>query len=349
MSGGLDSSAILSNVLKYGKKSNVEYFYAKQFITNYNKVSEDDYYVKVLAKKLGIKINQINLLEDNSKIEDTLLKLTKQIEEPFNIELTSIPTYLISKRMNENNIKVSLDGIGGDEIMGGYPVFSSLANANLNKNNFLDFINYALLSFCYSKKTKIDNLFLLISFLKNKIFKKKINNENEIFSKKFNEHINSNNIINLRNSYSTMTKRQLLEVLKFQIPYYLKISDQFNMINSVENRSPFLDFNLFKYIFLENKYKFNKNYTKVLLREILVEDLPNEIVYRKKKIGFGSSIDINKLKTNNNYEMIMDNKITRSILNKDIKKDLVFNHKYLFKNLLILSYLSSEYSLTLNL
>ena len=81
----------------------------------------------------------------------------------------------------------------------------------------------------------------------------------------------------------------------------------------------------------------------------MVEDLPNEIVYRKKKIGFGSSIDINKLKTNNNYEMIMDNKITRSILNKDIKKDLVFNHKYLFKNLLILSYLSSEYSLTLNL
>jgi len=349
VSGGLDSSAILSNVLKYGKKSDVEYFYAKQFITNHNQVSEDDYYIKILQKKLGIKINEINLLDDNLKIENTLLKLAKQIEEPFNIELTSIPTYLISKRMSENNIKVSLDGIGGDEIMGGYPVFSSLANANLDQNNFLDFLNYASLSFGHSKKTKIENLYLLISFLKKKIYKKKINYKTEVFSKKFNEYIDSINIVNLRNSYTTTTKRQLLEVLKFQIPYYLKISDQFNMINSVENRSPFLDLNLFKYIFLENKYKFNNNYTKILLREILIDDLPKEIVFRKKKVGFGSSIDINKLKTNKNYERIMDNNIIRSILDKDIKKDLIFSHKSLFKNLLILSYLSNEYCLTLNL
>lgn len=349
VSGGLDSSAILSNVLKYGNKSNVNYFYAKQFITNYNQISEDDYYIKILSKKLGIKINEINLLEDNSKIENTIIKMTKQIEEPFNLELTSIPTYLISKKMSENNIKVSLDGIGGDEIMGGYPVFSSLAKANLEKNNFFNFLNYSQLSFNFSKKGKIDNFFLIISLLKNKFFKKNPIHKNNIFNNKFNEYMNVHNIVNLRNSLTTTTKRQLLEVLRFQIPYYLKISDQFNMINSVENRSPFLDYNLFKYIFLQNKYKFNRNYTKILLREILINDLPKEIVFRKKKTGFGSSIDINKLKTNKNYEMIMDNDIVRSILAKTVKKQIIYEHKSLFKNLLTLSYLSNEYPLTIDL
>ena len=113
-----------------------------------------------------------------------------------------------------------------------------------------------------------------------------------------------------------MIKRQLFELFKFQIPYYLKVADQCNMINSVENRSPFLDYNLFKYIFLKEKYKFYKKFTKIILREILIDKLPKEVIFRKKKGGFGSSIDINSLKTKKNVEMILDCKIARMILSK---------------------------------
>ena len=146
-----------------------------------------------------------------------------------------------------------------------------------------------------------------------------------------------------------MIKRQLFELFKFQIPYYLKVADQCNMINSVENRSPFLDYNLFKYIFLKEKYKFDKKFTKIILREILIDKLPKELVYRKDKGGFGSSIDINKLKTKKNIEMILDSKISRSILTRDIKVDELLNDKSIFKNLLVLSYLSTQYKLSLNI
>ena len=121
------------------------------------------------------------------------------------------------------------------------------------------------------------------------------------------------------------------------------------MINSVENRSPFLDLNLFKYVFLKEEFKFDKNFTKTLMREILKNELPNEIVFRKNKGGFGSSIDINKLKTKKNIEMILDCKISRSILAKDINIEKLLIDKSLFKNFLVLSYLSTQYNLSLDI
>ncbi len=349
VSGGMDSSAIVSNIINLKKKDNVNFFFAKQFISAKNELSDDDYYVKIISKALKIKINEIELVNESSKIEKIFFDLTHQFEEPFNIELASIPTYLISKNMKEKGIKVSIDGIAGDEILSGYPSFLSLANANLHKNNYINFLKYFRFYLNHSPHGKKSDLLTFLSQIKNKLFVKKKIKDNKIFSNKFNDYVANIDIINLRAQYSTATKRQLLELFKFQIPYYLKIADQCNMINSVENRSPFLDLNLFKYVFLKEEFKFDKNFTKTLLREILRNELPNEIVYRKKKGGFGSSMDINKLKTKKNIEMILDCKISRSILAKDINIEKLLNDKSLFKNFLVLSYLSTQYNLNLNI
>ena len=47
--------------------------------------------------------------------------------------------------------------------------------------------------------------------------------------------------------------------------------------------------------------------------------------------------------------MILDNSIVRQILSKSINVKCLLNEKALFKNLLILSYLSSTYKLKLNI
>ena len=349
VSGGIDSSAIVSNILELNKKDNVDFFFARQFISSKNQTSEDEHYVKIISKSLKIKINQIDLINESSKIENIFFKLTKQFEEPFNIELASVPTFLISEAMKAKGIKVSIDGVAGDEILSGYPSFLSLAKANINKDNYLKFFEYFKFFTSHSQNKLSDNLLIFMSQIKNRIFKKKQNENNQLFSNSFNNYLQEINLIKLRAQYTTMIKRQLFELFKFQIPYYLKVADQCNMINSVENRSPFLDYNLFKYIFLKEKYKFDKKFTKIILREILIDKLPKELVYRKDKGGFGSSIDINKLKTKKNIEMILDSKISRSILTRDIKVDELLNDKSIFKNLLVLSYLSTQYKLSLNI
>ena len=139
VSGGIDSSAIVSNILELNKKDNVDFFFARQFISSKNQTSEDEHYVKIISKSLKIKINQIDLINESSKIENIFFKLKKQFEEPFNIELASVPTFLISEAMKAKGIKVSIDGVAGDEILSGYPSFLSLAKANINKDNYLKF------------------------------------------------------------------------------------------------------------------------------------------------------------------------------------------------------------------
>ena len=276
VSGGIDSTAILSNIIKLKKEANVNFFYAKQFVTTQNKISEDDQYVKILAKGLKIKLNEINLLNEKASIEEIFIILCKQFEEPFNIELSSVSTYLISKQMKERGIKVSIDGVGGDEVMNGYPTYQSLANANLLKNNFLEFLKFTKLHMNNSQNKKVNDFLALASQIKNKFFYKKKIIDNKIYSNKFNEYIQKINLIKLRAQYSTVIKRQLFELFKFQIPYYLKTADQCNMVNSVENRSPFLDYNLFKYVFLKDEFKFNSSFTKILLRETLIDKIPKE-------------------------------------------------------------------------
>lgn len=349
VSGGVDSTSIISNILKLKKQDNVNFFYAKQFVNSMNKVSEDDKYVKILSKELKIKLNEINLISENMEIEKIFIDLSNQFEEPFNIELSSISTYLISQQMKNMGIKVSIDGVGGDEVMNGYPTYYSLANANLQKNNFTEFLKFINLHLSNSQNTKIKDYLALASIIKKKLFKENRNEKSIIFSNKFNEFIENVKLIKLRASYTTVIKRQIFELFRFQLPYYLKTSDQCNMINSVENRSPFLDYNMFKYVFLEDKYKFDVNLTKILLREISSENIPKEIIFRKKKGGFGTSIDFNLLKTKKNVERILDCELVRMILNKNIDSYQILNEKALFKNLLILSYLSDQYSLKLNL
>ena len=44
--------------------------------------------------------------------------------------------------MKKDNIHIALDGVGGDEVMGGFPKYASLAIASLKKNNYLKSLKY---------------------------------------------------------------------------------------------------------------------------------------------------------------------------------------------------------------
>ena len=70
-----------------------------------------------------------------------------------------------------------------------------------------------------------------------------------------------------REKYEHLKDRQLFEIRNYQIPYYLGISDSLNMKWSIENRSPFLDTRLFKYIFIDRNYKIQKGFNKFILRK----------------------------------------------------------------------------------
>ena len=106
----------------------------------------------------------------------------------------------------------------------------------------------------------------------------------------------------------------------------LKKIDRASMLNSLEIRSPFLDYRLFEYVASHSRsqsdYKFSP---KKILKEYLSEDFNNQFLEREK---MGFSIDVVELITKNKSE------IFETILNSELSQlyDLKFITKLLFIN-----------------
>jgi asparagine synthase (glutamine-hydrolysing) len=67
----------------------------------------------------------------------------------------------------------------------------------------------------------------------------------------------------------------------------LRLADRNSMAHGRELRLPFLDHQLVEFLFsLPSHYKIRNGWTKWLLRQDMKDRLPQEIVWRKNKIGF---------------------------------------------------------------
>ena len=66
------------------------------------------------------------------------------------------------------------------------------------------------------------------------------------------------------------------------------------MINSVENRSPFLDYRLQNFVDINDSFLSSEvSLNKYLLRKYLKKSkIPNEVYERKNKLGFNNVVDI---------------------------------------------------------
>jgi asparagine synthase (glutamine-hydrolysing) len=67
----------------------------------------------------------------------------------------------------------------------------------------------------------------------------------------------------------------------------LRLADRNSMAHSVEVRLPFLQHQLVEFLFtLPPHFKIHQGWTKWLLRKAVENRLPNEIVWRKDKVGY---------------------------------------------------------------
>ncbi|HEY8388107.1 MAG TPA: asparagine synthase-related protein, partial [Parasegetibacter sp.] len=74
---------------------------------------------------------------------------------------------------------------------------------------------------------------------------------------------------------------------KFGLQELLQYADRNSMIHGVEVRLPFLKHQLVEFLFtLPSNLLINNGFGKWILREAMQKDLPQEIVWRKEKVGF---------------------------------------------------------------
>jgi asparagine synthase (glutamine-hydrolysing) len=293
LSGGIDSS-----VITYFAKKNKNDI--KTFSIGFEEKSFDETsYAKQVAGCLKTNHSHINFSPKD--LLEIIPEIIEKLDEPFG-DPSILPTYLLSKFVRKN-VTVALGGDGGDELFMGYPnhqiqkLIHLFGLKNLKPKitciNFLEKIfpiSNKNLVFSYKLKRYVHSIFypgLYRDFLNiggyirdiDNLFKFKINQE-EIF--KFTGEF--------LKEYQDQNYQEKINVL-FQ-KYYLEDDilfkvDRASMYNSLEVRAPFLDFRLADFVnSLPLKYKLKGLTGKYILKEVMKNKLPENIINRKKK-GFG--------------------------------------------------------------
>ena len=117
LSGGLDSS-IISALMRKNTAGELHAFTISFSAADqkYEQMPDDCRYAREVAKQLGFKFHEFEL---NPAVADLLPKVIWHLDEPLSDPAT-INTYMISQAARDLGIIVLLNGVGGDEIFGGY-------------------------------------------------------------------------------------------------------------------------------------------------------------------------------------------------------------------------------------
>ncbi|NQY68137.1 MAG: asparagine synthase (glutamine-hydrolyzing) [Flavobacteriales bacterium] len=298
LSGGLDSSAIAY----YAQKNSVNNI--QTFSVGFNEKSYDESdYARLVAKHLGTKHHEQILTPQKSL--DLIPEIMNKMDEPF-ADASIIPTYYLSK-FTRSHVTVALGGDGSDEIFAGYPTFISEKYASLfrsipsigldalrglsrllpvsDNNISVDFkINQFLKGFEESKR--YTHSLWLGSFtpqqkklLLNSDIRAELNNANGLDPVDyFSRDVASQNHFN--KLLYVYCRTYLLDDILYKV-------DRASMFNSLEVRAPFLDTKVIEFANrLPRKYKIKGVNVKYILKNLMRDKLPLEIIDRPKK-GFG--------------------------------------------------------------
>ncbi len=283
LSGGVDSAGIASIAHKVLNKR----------VSTYSIINEDKRYdesknIEIIKNDLGCENNQLNIKEIfKYDLIEELEKLIQYKSGPILTSSSFVGSFL-HKLISKDGHKVSLSGVGADEIYTGY-YDHYLFYLNTQKKNKI--FNTAFQDWEKSIKKFTRNPFLKNPnfILKNKNFRRhifytnpdlinyfKIKKKIDFFEKKFSQDV-------LRN-------RMLNELFYETVPKILSEDDNNNMINSIENRSPYLDKNLCEFMFsVPTKYLIKNGFNKYILRESLKEICNKNILQDKIKMGFNAT------------------------------------------------------------
>jgi asparagine synthase (glutamine-hydrolysing) len=117
LSGGLDSS-IIGALMRRNTEQEIHSFTIKysQEDQRFEKAVDDSSFARRVANMFGFAYHELEVQPD---VVDLLPKMVWHLDEPL-ADPAAINTYLISKAARERGIIVLLNGMGGDEVFGGY-------------------------------------------------------------------------------------------------------------------------------------------------------------------------------------------------------------------------------------
>ncbi len=299
LSGGLDSSTIAYYAQKNSDRP------IQTFSIGFKEKSYDEAdYARAVAKHLGTDHHEKVLTARDSL--DLLPGIATELDEPF-ADASIIPTYLLSQFTREQ-VTVALGGDGSDELLAGYPTFTSdyvrgvygrmpklmhsLANRvaeliPVSDNNIsLDFKAKQFLK-GFQEKPAYTHTLWLGSF--SPAQKRSLLSADVLarLTDRTGLGLIDKHLANLPASTSAFDQTSYIYYMTYLLDDILVKVDRASMYNSLEVRAPFLDYRIVDFAnSLPESFKRKGLSGKYILKALMRNKIPNEIIDRPKK-GFG--------------------------------------------------------------
>lgn len=287
LSGGIDSSAITAFATKHYPDKLQTFSVGFDFDKGVNELPAAQF----VAKHYGTEHHEITV--SGSGMEDVITRLVRAHDEPF-ADAANIPLYLLCEQIR-GDVKVVLQGDGGDEMFAGYRRYNILAHARLWR-----FASRALLSLGIKHQrgerflhavSHPDSAMRMAMLLTVESLQ---NPPTRIMSDQWQRHLahcdpfSRYRELDKRFHHLDPVQKMLYTDTSIILPdTFLEKVDKSTMAQSIEVRVPFLDSNLTDYIIgLPSRMKVRSFQKKWILRRALRGIVPDKIL-DGKKTGFG--------------------------------------------------------------
>lgn len=285
LSGGIDSSSIVSSLLKSKLSSHLETF---SIYYDSTKGFDERPFIQTIEKKYP---NQFQL-NYYSPTEQEIAKDFDDITYSMDFPLSGsspISQYYVMKLAKEKGIKVILSGQGADDYMGGYMHSYYRLVAQWMKHFQFSKISKGINS--YKKIHEASNSKLTDVLLKATL--SSFMNEDSLYKFEYKKYLPFLGLEHKNwspfDSYSSDKLNEFHFALMnySSLPTLLHYEDRNSMAHSIESRVPFLDHRLVELLFqFPSELKINDGWTKYVLRKSMQDVLPEEIQWRTDKKGF---------------------------------------------------------------
>jgi len=296
LSGGIDSTTVVTTMAQQLQRPVVTASIGFKH-EGYNELP----HARAVAERLGTEHHERWVTAPSADLIDTILW---HLDEPF-ADSSAIPTYFVSKAAREH-VTVALSGDGGDELFGGYsrhriealeyrirravgPLgakmlggIAGLLPSNLRGRNVLARVALADDEAC-ARKFQADSH---VPECKAELYSPALKAE----TASFDELAPFRQAFRLAEGLDPLSRIMFVDVKTYLADDILTKVDRMSMAHSLEVRVPLLDHKLVEFaVSLPPSLKVAGDVTKILLRQVLNGDTPQQVLTREKH-GFISPI-----------------------------------------------------------
>lgn len=306
LSGGLDSSSVVwavNRLMRDEHELTAEIIGERQrtFTVYFDDETIDERrYVEQVVANTGVDAHLMtptgpealwNELETFQRFHDEPVSSTSQYAQ-----------WCVMRLAQQSGVRVILDGQGADEVLAGYIYYlGSLLAQTLREDGLLDFVRLthrsadkvlrqplflAALGVYNALPMGLSRLFMGVG---DRYFRHNTTVPLSMIEASFLANINGR-ATNIKNAANPNFGQHLsVNLMAHSMPALLRFEDRNSMAFSIEARVPYLDHRLVEYIFsLPAIYRVNDGWTKWVLRKSMDGKLPDEVIWRRGKLGFAT-------------------------------------------------------------